>query len=171
MKMTDRPVVIFLSAVVGAFLSGVGALLWLDKYIQQKINSDVVPINAVVAFNSKKCPEDLGWEEYTAAYGRFVRGIDNGTPTIDPDKKRSPGHIQVDQVQTHVHRITPQIVQSHSFTPSASEFYAPTIGKSSDNNNFPDSTPPLKSNTGSETRPKNVALLFCEKKRYVKRED
>jgi hypothetical protein len=37
MKITDTPVVVFLTAVVSAFVMGGGALIWLDKHIDDQV--------------------------------------------------------------------------------------------------------------------------------------
>jgi hypothetical protein len=45
----------------------------------------------VSAFNLASCPD--GWSEFTAARGRFLRGIDS-TGTVDPDGVRAAGSTQ-----------------------------------------------------------------------------
>lgn len=122
-----------------------------------------IPSGAVLAFDLSNCPS--GWSEYTPAYGRFVRGIDRGNPKTDPDGTRTLGDLQEDQIQVHKHRVAEGIVQSFSFIPQSSDYYAPTIGKGAVADNYPETTAPINIKTGDETRPKNVSLLYCEKDR------
>jgi|GEM_PF-1066049 len=120
-----------------------------------------IPSGAVLAFDLSNCPS--GWSEYTPAYGRFVRGIDRGNPKTDPDGTRTLGDLQEDQMQAHKHRVAGGTVQSFSFIPQSSDYYAPTIGKGAIADNYPETTAPVNIKTGNETRPKNVSLLYCEK--------
>jgi hypothetical protein len=123
-----------------------------------------VPRNAVIAFDGQ-CPSN-GWEEYTPAYGRFIRGIDKGTNSNDPDGVRLPGELQNDAFQNHVHTAYMQVgaepaagaggarstraAGGHGMAASGSERYE-TRGL-------------LKAEGGAnETRPKNVSLLYCKK--------
>ena len=59
-----------------------------------------IPTGAIAAFASATCP--TGWNEYTAARGRFLRGIDNGAGN-DPDGTRAPGSAQGDANLSHSH--------------------------------------------------------------------
>lgn len=113
---------------------------------------------AVVAFNAKDCP--AGWSEYTAAQGRFVRGIDKAATAasaVDPDGLRAPGSVQGDMLASHKHGL-----------PRSARIFVPE--KRQSDNNFIGAAPPgVWSNAigetvetgGAETRPKNVALLYC----------
>jgi hypothetical protein len=38
MKITDKPIIAFLSAVMGAFLAGIGALTWLDNRVDTAVS-------------------------------------------------------------------------------------------------------------------------------------
>src|SRR5579871_373330 len=121
-----------------------------------------VPSGAIMAFNSTSCPS--GWTEFTAARGRFLRGIDNGAGN-DPDGTRTPGATQADAMQGHFHggifgaantgnnwgvtAQTPAVFQDHTANGNST-------GPISDGT---DGTP----RTSTETRPKNVAVLFCVK--------
>ncbi len=101
---------------------------------------------SVVAFNSKKCPK--GWEEYQKAYGRFIRGIDR-LGSLDPG--REIGSEQDDSFKSHVH---------------STEAGEVTLGGNGTRTGRPQQSGNLETGSkgGSETRPKNVALLYCEKK-------
>lgn len=115
-----------------------------------------VPTGAVVTFDLNQCPE--GWEEYKAAYGRFVRGIDKSGSNVDPDGTRTPGSQQEDQFESHSHKHSPR----EGGTVWLEENY-------DEGGNWPDqkngNTQDNETSTegGVETRPKNVALLYCEK--------
>ncbi|VWC91811.1 hypothetical protein BLA39750_01944 [Burkholderia lata] len=104
---------------------------------------------AVVAFNLSICP--TGWQVYTPAQGRFVRGIDKPGGTTDPDGQRAPGTLQSDMVGPHTHTYNDLTESAHGgFTndhdhPATTKQY--TTGSDL--------------STGPETRPKNVALLYC----------
>lgn len=41
------------------------------------LTTSAVPSGAIMAFSLATCP--TGWTEYTAARGRFLRGLDNGS--------------------------------------------------------------------------------------------
>jgi hypothetical protein len=116
----------------------------------------------VAAFVAKECPTP--WKLYPEAMGRFIRGIDpNGV--VDPDGVRQPGSVQVDGLADHVHTMgtnstdTFQMAggganQRLSHWPPAGENAAQYGGGAA------------KSTNGAvggikETRPRNVALLFC----------
>lgn len=122
-----------------------------NNELSRKVASLENSINSsVVAFVSQACPD--GWVPYENAYGRFLRGIDpNGT--IDSDKKREIGSHQGDSFKAHTH----------------------TVGTSSNKNGYRNggtqdgwhggvSTTVSGEAGGGETRPKNVAVLFCIKK-------
>jgi hypothetical protein len=123
------------------------------EYLKQK--ADVaesgggVPSGAVMAFNLSSCPS--GWSEYTPARGRFLRGIDTtGSTSIDPSGYRSPGHVQGEAFASHTHNI-----------PSSSIGYGagPSVGGTRTNVVYQDVI--SKVTGGVETRPDNVAVLYC----------
>lgn len=108
---------------------------------------------AIAAFASATCP--TGWSEYTPARGRFLRGIDNGAGN-DPSGTRTPGNIQTDMVGPHTHQAgrnfhfndttgssEPQLADGTRFAHSSGDFST-------------------LANSGVETRPKNVAVIFCQ---------
>ena len=107
------------------------------------------PSAAVVAFERTSCPE--GWEAYAKAFGRFVRGVDP-TGGIDPDGQRSPGSHQDDMFESHSH------VYHGGGSPPV---YTGGVQWGGTNVN---SSPNTKQTGGNETRPKNVALLYCIKR-------
>jgi hypothetical protein len=107
-----------------------------------------VPSGAVMSFNLASCP--TGWSEYTLARGRFIRGIDS-TGTNDPDGVRALGSTQDDELAAHSHTVGSNIAST------AGSNRITTWGNTSNG------TVNTTSTGGDETRPKNVALLFCEK--------
>lgn len=115
----------------------------------EKIENINIPKGAVVAFDTKECP--TGWSEYVQAYGRFIRGIDRSGGKIDPDGERLPGKIQGDLFKSHNH--------SASGTKGTHKNGSDGSGERVTNSATVDSS----SSGGNETRPKNVALLYCKK--------
>lgn len=108
-----------------------------------------VPSNAVIAFKDDECPK-VGWKEYTPAYGRFIRGIDKADVALDPDGKRLAGSLQIDTFKEHVHS-----TKSGEITLGGSG----STGRPQQSGHMETGTKGDK-----ETRPKNVALLYCVKK-------
>ena len=127
-----------------------------------------IPKNAVVAFNDDQCPK-VGWHDYKPAYGKFIRGIDKSDKRIDPEGLRHPGTSQDDSFKRHTHDANMQVgaeppkgaggahsgraAGGHGAIATSSERYV---------------TPGLlvldeEKDGNRETRPKNVALIFCEK--------
>jgi len=119
-----------------------------------------VPSGAVWAFDLTSCP--AGWSEYTAARGRFLRGIDNGAGN-DPDGTRAPGNAQDDAFQGHWHNAhTGNGGGGHSdrFNRAANDNGSTTsTAVKGPTNDGVNGTPRIS----DETRPKNVAVLFCRK--------
>jgi hypothetical protein len=109
-----------------------------------------IPAKMVVAFAGNVCPAD--WREYEPAYGRFIRGIDKLDTKIDPDGERIAGNFQDDEFKEHSHTYI-DFYQSHRQKgwKDGGADYAQSIQSKriSDNSG------------GAETRPKNVALLYC----------
>ncbi|NBV54547.1 MAG: hypothetical protein EBR79_02410, partial [Proteobacteria bacterium] len=113
-----------------------------------------IPAGTISAFASTTCP--TGWSEYTAARGRFLRGIDNGAGN-DPSGTRSPGNTQADAYQAH----------THNFAGGSNAIGTGTVapGGQSGNAFLFDAAAIMASGTGNtstETRPKNVAVIFCQ---------
>ena len=106
---------------------------------------------AVMAFNASTCP--TGWTEFTPARGRFLRGIDNGAGN-DPDGTRAPGDIQADEFKAHSH--VQQTSNNSTTTPGVEP-------KGINNSSGLGTSGRSTLNTGgAETRPKNVAVIFCQ---------
>ena len=106
--------------------------------------------NGVVAFKLDRCPR--GWSDYAPAYGRFIRGIDNSSSGTDPAGRRNPGDLQSDAFGFHSHK---QIFESLNVGRKAGDRYIPFVDRGAAKG---------KETTAagdSETRPKNVALLYC----------
>lgn len=121
------------------------------------------PNGVIAAFASTTCPS--GWSEYTAARGRFLRGIDNGAG-LDPDGTRAPGNTQTDALQGHYHNAIGTNTQnagngayitrgSLGAWGTQGVTAGSVAGPASDGTNGPP-------RTASETRPANVAVTFCQ---------
>lgn len=112
--------------------------------------------DSVVAFNSTSCPE--GWKEYKPAYGRFIRGIDRIGST-DPDGLRRQGSLQSDAIQTHIHGTK---LNGRNDWPTSGSM-GTRVPASAEGNLNRKTTSPEGARLADETRPKNVALLYCIK--------
>ena len=116
-----------------------------------------IPAGAVVSFNLDKCP--IGWGEYDKAYGVFIRGIDKGVDKKDPDGERKRESLQEDILGDHFH--TFRGAGAHGLT---------TADRGGDRRNLwhsgdykQDANRKTSIVGGIETRPKNIALLYCVK--------
>ena len=148
--------------VVTAITIAIIFYLW-SKIETVSIN---IPSNAVIAFNDDECPK-IGWEEYKPAYGHFVRGIDNSQDSIDPDGSRFPGSLQVDTYPTHNHTAYMQVGAEPAKGSGGAKSHRAAGGHgqaSSGSERYEHGELLQSAGTGSETRPKNVALLYCIKK-------
>ncbi|NRF25901.1 hypothetical protein HRJ45_12400 [Vibrio coralliilyticus] len=139
-------------ALISSLLTAV--LLWAVGWIGKIPSVISVPSGAVVAFNLESCPPDGGWREYKAAYGRFIRGIDRSKDYIDPAGERTIGSFQEDAIKSHSHTTTIMIGDNNI------DGVDSTTRRSGDHHNQNRSTGRFGVD---ETRPKNVALLYCEK--------
>jgi hypothetical protein len=135
--------------------------------------------DAVIAFDLQKCPE--GWAEYQAAYGRFIRGLDRGASRTDPDGLRPLAGFQTDAVQKITGKLygvngASNLAWAWGFRPSDEPGNAFLVPNSQHQYNtyggrdynpgtgdvaFFDSSRSVR--TAAETRPVNVALLYCKK--------
>lgn len=107
--------------------------------------------SAVVGFASEQCPD--GWKPYEEAYGRFLRGIDpTGSKEEDPDGIRKPRSKQEDAFRSHDHAI-----DADSPNNPSRGMWAPGYGSRAG------AISATYKRGGEETRPKNVAVLFCVK--------
>ncbi|MCG8016308.1 MAG: hypothetical protein JAY97_08840 [Candidatus Thiodiazotropha sp. 'RUGA'] len=128
-------------------------------------------IGAVIAFNGTRCPS--GWQEYKPAYGRFIRGIDNGIKKVDPDGIRKPGSIQESATALpqkgfsgftttngrHIHKNSGQTGFRTKYGNNDNrESRGPTEPAGEHNHSVT-----IDGGGDIETRPTNIALLYCEK--------
>ena len=107
-----------------------------------------VPAGTIAAFEDTVCP--AGWTEYEPARGRFLRGIDNGAG-IDPDGTRAPGNLQDDDFESHTHTLSPDW-NNDAIDNTGTGAQASTGGGSGT----------TAATGGAETRPANVAILYCQ---------
>jgi hypothetical protein len=148
-----------------------GLQVGLLQKLMTRVDESVIALNAmassiqfgVVAFALSNCP--TGWEEYKEAYGRFVRGIDKSGARIDPLGQRPPGEMRDDEFRSHTHT-RPKDVYNAGYTATGSvaagTFYSYSYtGAEGEPSEGPPST---GASGGSETSPKNVALLYCKRK-------
>ena len=135
-------------AVIAALLTA--AAFWLMNKLALIPSYITIPSGAVVAFESENCPVG-GWKEYKPAYGRFIRGIDKSGTNIDPNPSRAPGSLQNDEFKAHTHEV--------DGVRGTWRIGGDDSGERVNSKARVEST----STGGPETRPKNVALLFCQK--------
>jgi hypothetical protein len=136
------------------------------------------PAGAVIAFNLPACP--AGWSEYTPAYGRFIRGIDKSGGNIDPNGQRSSGNVQEDAIRNITGSISgvwgaANRAYDWGFRPGTSGAFNVPYSIAPYNRYAGDYQPPGGAGstanfdaskvvpTAAENRPKNVALLYCQK--------
>ncbi len=111
---------------------------------------------AVVPFALETCP--TGWQEYSPAYGRFVRGVDKSGNRVNPDGMVPIGTEQVDTYASHSHPIATVETTSHAHLDGGSSFRVFSAAHARDPSNIGSSVVGT-----TETRPKNVSLLYCIK--------
>lgn len=135
-----------------------------------------IPAGTISAFASTTCP--TGWSEYTPARGRFLRGIDNGAGN-DADGTRAPGTVQTDVFKSHKHDLerlwsnssgspdglATAVSMLNSVTPNQDYGTDPrglgiAVGTGSGGGGY--MTNALRNTGGAETRPKNVAVTYCQ---------
>lgn len=122
----------------------------------------VTPPGAVMAFSIENCPR--GWKPFEPAFGRFLRGIDYNSAGVDPDGRREPGHLQEDAFQDHLHSMTSVLSTSHAGVVASNQGFA--VGDRSlpiTRTNGATGNENFTARHSSETRPKNVAVTFCER--------
>lgn len=116
----------------------------------------LIPSGAVLAFELEDCPEPE-WKEYEKAYGRFIRGIDKKGSGIDPEGRRVLGSPQNHALAAHSHTRPNDVYDVGSFSDDSGVSYGRHFG-------FGFKNPPRTGiEGGEETRPVNVALLYCER--------
>ncbi len=111
---------------------------------------------AVIGFASEKCP--AGWRPFTPAYGRFLRGTDLSGRQIDPDGKRvstllEPS-LQEDEFKVHDHGGKYSVLFPKGVGGPDHANLMARGGVTHQDFSFNPAG-------GEETRPKNVAVLFC----------
>lgn len=115
-------------------------------------NGGCMPKGAVVSFELMSCPK--GWKPYERSFGRFIRGI-------DPDGERVVASLQSDTFKRHSHKANMEIgAEPISGKAQASE----AAGAHGRAGTMYTSSGLIQAVGGSETRPKNVGLLYCIKK-------
>lgn len=132
--------------------------------------------HAVVAFASDPDPKTgrtgcpFGWSPYEPAAGRFIRGLDVTGGKTDPDGLRQAGETQEDAIKTHKHPVEQstlrRMVKDHEPPVAVGGEFQTTpaydgTGLQRIHGDVVDSDDNLEGS--SETRPKNVALLYCIK--------
>jgi len=117
-----------------------------------------IPKGSVLSFNRQKCPN--GWSAYKPAFGRFIRGIDPTGTGVDPAGIRAPGSMQEDAVKRHNHRANLEIGAEPISGGAKADQAAGAHGRIGVNYK---SEGLLDYYGDAESRPKNVALLYCEK--------
>lgn len=123
------------------------------------------PSGAIMAFDLEECPS--GWSIYTAAQGRFLRGIDP-SGTLDIDGVRAVGNVQTSQIQDHQHTMFAGNGGLGSGIVGGAAGYWGSISGTSGHgqSGFVMQIPgnPVRTAPApSETRPVNVAVLYCRK--------
>ena len=135
----------------------------------QAAGSGSSPAGAVMAFYLTRCP--TGWKPADGTNntpdlrGVFLRGMENfggQSSTRDPDRsgRSTLGSYQADAFGSHSHKIN-----RDGSTPSGggTKWSSGRIFRGTTNKTSSDQNSTTTSTGSSETRPKNVALLFCVK--------
>lgn len=109
---------------------------------------------SVIAFRQQDCPD--GFEPYTAAYGRFIRGLDkggeDGKGTLDIE--RALESLQDSQNKKHRHGMLKVYNgDNHRASKEGNDRENVTIRETEVKKTY--------YSGGSESRPANVALLYC----------
>lgn len=139
--------------------------------MNQNFEAVNVPSGAIMAFYrlSETCPEEKGWIKADGNNGTpdlrgvFIRGIDSGTGR---DEVRTMGTYQPDAFQGHWHHIEMENDWSDGggyLKPYPDAGRGTTMSDKWVRQAINDGTHG-EPRTANETRPKNVALLYCMKK-------
>lgn len=114
-----------------------------------------VPTGAIMAFSLSACPTGWALADGTSGTpdlrGVFIRGLDNGRG-LDP--ARTLGSYQLDDLKAHTHTY-------HDMVYNNSIDGVDSVTTYSDEHH--DETRNTGSTGGTETRPKNVAFIYCIK--------
>jgi hypothetical protein len=166
--------------VAGTIRSRTGGFQFPDG-TQQATAAVTIPAGAVVPFNLGNCP--AGWTDYMPAYGRFIRGIDKSGQSIDPGGRRNVNDLQDYAIPQITGKLTgveggTNTAWPWGFKPGTSGAFDVSAAGYPNYNKyngdyFPaggsgqaatfDSKRVLPNNTAPESRPRNVALLYCQK--------
>lgn len=138
------------------------------QYVDAQATASSVPAGAVMAFYRSTPP--TGWLECNgqsaAAYpnlvalgitnvpdlrGEFVRGWDNGKGT---DPGRTLASFQADELKSHTHTVA----NGATITNNIGQRYSDTSGNVNSTG-----TQTTGATGGTETRPRNIALMYCIK--------
>ncbi len=142
------------------------------------------PSGAIMAFNLSSCPS--GWKIADGTNGTpdlrgyFIRGLNTSSSGIDPN--RILGSIQADDLKAHTHTGTTDPAGAHTHSASVPGFKETGVGNTSGNDTYGftgqnylapsvsvaavgDHTHTFTTDSrgGTETRPKNIALFYCQK--------
>lgn len=157
---SDRlPTTAWVRDLIAELATPPGAIMWWAKAAPPagwlKCNGALLNRGAYAAlFNSIGVTHGAGDGTTTFALpdlrGEFIRGLSDGRVGIDTG--RTLGSAQADMFQTHTHNITGWSSTVNE-TPGA-HFY-----NTNQFNTTASTTAPLGGNSGSETRPRNIALL------------
>lgn len=135
------------------------------------------PEGAIVPFYLAACP--LGWAPADGTNGtpdlrgRFVRGLDDagtGAAGVDPDGVRAPGNLQLDAFQGHLHQRNSSHLELVILKTGGGWFPSGSAFNGYDASDLNTTGNPLSDGTNgtprtsSETRPTNVALIYCMRK-------
>ncbi len=148
-----------------------------DVVSAAKINQNfaiAAPEGGIMAFYLTSCPE--GWAPADGTNGTpdlrgvFIRGLDDvgtGAAGNDPSGVRSLGNLQGDIFQGHYHNLSDGNLMQLSLTTfmgtgASTGWWTVTVGPYATNPTNDGTNGPPR--TGSETRPKNVALTYCMRK-------
>lgn len=161
--------------VAGTIRSSSGGFQFPDGTTQ---TTAAVPSGAVMAFRLAACPAQ--WTEYAAAYGRFIRGIDKSGRQVDPDGQRPLESAQEDAIRNITGSISGVSGAGNRAWPWG--FRPGTVGAFSVPYEFgtynvyngdynPQGGVGVSANfdasrvvaTAADNRPKNIALLYCQK--------
>ena len=137
------------------------ALLSMVKALRKEV--DLLKkgqLKTVRAFNLARCPD--GWVDYEPAYGRFIRGIDRKDQGLDSEGIREPGSPQLDTLGKHAHSFTGKTVTRGGYAKESGRALSAGDVNHLYNTFTPSGT--VGEFGHAETRPKNVALLYCTPK-------
>lgn len=118
-----------------------------------------IPVGAVMAFNLSDCPD--GWDDYELAWGRFIRGIDKGSTNLDPEGRRTLGSTQDEAFVAHNHTRPRAVIDMGGLSRIESGGGVPSGNHYGYGHAKYVEIPPTGNTGGRETRPDNVALLYC----------